>query len=108
MTSQRLAGGFRSLPHRQLPVHPDSGQLDLTEDQIDHAVEELILVCHVVVERHCFDAKRLAQPPHAERSDPVLVHEGNAGEQHSFTCERGPCLDGSGAPRHLWEFLSGV
>ena len=39
------------------PVAVGRRPLDFTEDQIDDAVENLLLVGHVVVERHWLDAE---------------------------------------------------
>jgi len=40
-------------------------QLDLARDQLDDAVQEVVLVRDVVVERHRLDPELLAEPPHA-------------------------------------------
>lgn len=40
-----------------------SGQVDLAEVQVDHAVEELVVVFHVVVEQHRLDPDGLAKSP---------------------------------------------
>ena len=42
-------------------------ELDLAEDDVDHAVEELVLVGDVLVERHRHDAELLREAAHAER-----------------------------------------
>ena len=60
----------------------DSGQpflgarrLHLGEDEVEHAVEEVVLVRDVVVERHRLEPERLPELPHRQRVDPVLVGE---------------------------------
>ena len=73
--------------HRRLPVGVREGRLDLAEDDVDHAVEEVVLVGDVVVERHRLDAERLAELAHGQRADPALVGEGNGGTQHSLATE---------------------
>src|SRR5918992_4428926 len=49
---ERLTGRERTPAQRGLPVNLGGGELDLAEDEVDHAVEELLLARNVVVERH--------------------------------------------------------
>ena len=67
---------------------PLGGQVDLAEDEVDHAVEEVALVGDVVVERHRLDAEDLAELAHAQRRDPRLVGERDSGAQHSIARQR--------------------
>ena len=62
------------LAQRHLPVDP-GGELDLFEDDLDHAVEQFVLVCDVLVERHRRSAELLSEVPHAQRVDSVAVGE---------------------------------
>jgi hypothetical protein len=66
------------------------GQLDLGEDQVDHPVEELALVGHVVVERHRLHPQGLAELAHGEGGEPALVGEGDGGGHHLVTGEGHP------------------
>ena len=50
-------------------------QLDLAEDEVDDAVDEVVLVGEVVVEGHRLDAELLAELAHAERLEPALIGE---------------------------------
>jgi hypothetical protein len=56
----------------------------------DHAVEELLLVCDVLVERHRHDAKLLCEPAHAERFKPGLIGERDGSLQHASFAQRCP------------------
>jgi len=106
MASQRLAGGPGPLTHGRLPVGSARRQVDLAEHQVHHAVEELVFVGHVVVERHGLDAEGLAEPAHAERGDPALVGEGDAGMQHPVSAQRLPGLRGGLGGRRHFRFSS--
>ena len=68
---------------------PGVGELDLCDHDVDDAVEQVVLVAHVVVERHCLDAEALAELAHAERGEAVLVGVGSSGAQHPLSIERG-------------------
>jgi hypothetical protein len=105
MAPQRLPGGLGPLPHRRFPVGSARGQVDLAEDQVDHAVEKLVLVGHVVVQRHGLDPEGFAELAHAERGDPALVGEGDGRKQHSLPAQRGSGLCGRlGLRSHLLPF----
>ena len=75
-----------------LPIGCTRGQVDLAEDQVDHAVEELVLVGHVVVQRHGLDPEGFAELAHTERRDPALVGEGDGSTQHPLPTQRGSGL----------------
>ena len=61
------------LPHGRLPVRPGRRDVDVAQDQVDDAVEDVVLVRHVVVQRHRLDPELLAEPAHGQRADPALV-----------------------------------
>jgi hypothetical protein len=69
------------LAHGLLPTFRRGRQLDLAEDQVDHAVEQVLLVGDVVVQGHRLDPHRLGEPAHRERLDSVLVGERGRGAQ---------------------------
>jgi hypothetical protein len=48
------------LAHGLLPAGLAGGQLDLAEDEVDDAVEDVVLVGHVVVQRHGLDPSAAA------------------------------------------------
>ena len=73
---------------RRLPVGLAGGHLDLARDQLDDAVQEVVLVGHVVVERHRLDPELLAELAHAERLDPAFVRERDRGAQHPLPAQR--------------------
>ena len=57
----------------QSPV--GAGALDLADDQLDDAVEQVVLVPDVAVERHRVDAELLAELAHAQRLEAVAIGE---------------------------------
>jgi hypothetical protein len=61
------------------PVLVWASGFDLAHDVVDHRVEELVLVGHVLVERHGDDVEALGQVAHAQRLDADLVGEGHRG-----------------------------
>ncbi len=62
---------------------PASGGSISLDDEVDHAVEQLVLVGHVLVERHRDDAELLREPAHVDRVDPGRVGEVDGGAQHA-------------------------
>jgi hypothetical protein len=66
VTGKHRAGRDRPLAHRGLPVDVGRRQLDLAEDDVDHPVEELVLVGHVVVERHRACAELVCELAHRQ------------------------------------------
>jgi hypothetical protein len=55
MPRHGLAGGARPPLHGSAPVRVSVWQGDLAEDHVDHAVEDVVLARHVMVERHGLD-----------------------------------------------------
>src|SRR5947209_12011996 len=106
MARQSLAGRNPPMTHRRLPVGSAGGQDDLAEDEVDDAVEEVVLVGHVVVQRHRLDPEGFTELAHAERPDPALVGEGDGGAQHPMTAQWDPGLwRRRGRRRHLHSLL---
>lgn len=66
--------------------HP-RGQVDLAEDDVDHAVEDVVLVGHVVVERQGLDPEFLGELAHGERWDTSGVGKRNGDTQSSLPGE---------------------
>jgi hypothetical protein len=79
----------RALAQLGLPVAAGGGRLDLGEDQVDHAVEQVAAVGHVVVQRHRLDAELLGQLAHRQLLDAARVGQRDRGAQHALTAERG-------------------
>jgi hypothetical protein len=67
----------RPLAQLLLPVAVRGGRLDLAEDQVDHAVEQVVLVRDVVVERHRLHAELLGDVAHRELRRATLVGQGH-------------------------------
>jgi hypothetical protein len=66
VTQERPACREHALAHRGLPVEVGERRVDLADHGVDHAVEHLVLVGHVLVERHRDDTELLCDLPHAE------------------------------------------
>ena len=90
MPLQRRADRDRALPHRRLPAVRATRQLDLAEDQVDQAVEEICLAGDVVVQRHRLDTDGLAELAHAQRLDAVRVGKVERGPEDPLAGQRGP------------------
>ena len=88
-------GRDRALADGRLPVGIESGHLEFARDQIGHAIEDVVLVDHVLVQRHRLDAERLAEPAHRDRSEAALVRHTDGGLQDPFPTERPAALRGS-------------
>ena len=90
MALERVARRDRAASHCRAPVVVDRRRLDLAEDDVDHAIEELILVRHVLVERHRHHAELLREPAHAEPVKPVLVGERYGRLEHERSAQTRP------------------
>ena len=73
---------------------PPEGSSISPKTSVDHAVEELVLVGDVVVERHRLDPERFAELAHAERRDPALVGERDGDAEHPLAGQRDAGLGG--------------
>ena len=63
-------------------------RVDLADDEVDHAVEQFVLVRDVLVQRHRDDAQLLGQVAHADRVDPAAVGHRHGGGQHALPVQR--------------------
>ncbi len=100
VAGQHVAHGKRPLPHRLSPAVVRRGQFDLGEDQIDHPVQQVLLVGHVVVQGHRLDPDGLAQLAHAERLQTAGVGEFDRGAQDPLPGERLAGLLRAGSTGH--------
>jgi hypothetical protein len=89
VAEQGVARGENAPADRGLPVGVGGRRLDLADDDVDHAVEQLLLVGHVLVEGHRHDVERLRQVAHADRVEAGLVGERDRGPQHALPIQRG-------------------
>src|SRR5581483_2580825 len=94
VAQERLVGGHRAGSHRGAPVHVPVWKLDLVDDEVDDAVDEVALVGDVVVQRHRLDAEGGRELAHRERLDPALVGEPQGGGEDALPAE-------GGAARHV-------
>jgi hypothetical protein len=76
VTVERVADRDRALSHRGLPVDgAGRGDLDLAEDDVDEAVDDVLLAGDVVVERHRLHAQLARHLAHRERVEAAVVGE---------------------------------
>ena len=82
--TSRAARTRRASPSSSRRPHVEAahGVVDLAHDDLDHAVEDLLLVGDVVVERHGLDPEPLGERAHGHRLDTGLVRELDGGAQH--------------------------
>ena len=73
---------------RRLPVGVQDGAADLADHGVGDAVEQVLLVAHVVVERHRVEAQLLGELAHAERLDAFPVSELDRGYEQAFPAQR--------------------
>ena len=73
----RLRASRVEIARRRIAVLQSSRRrrFDLAEDDVDHPVEELVLVRDVVVERHRAYAELVCELAHRQRLDPAAVRE---------------------------------
>ena len=87
MAHQNLMGRDRAAPEAP-PSSPAAGwQLDLAHHDVDDLVPHVVLVRHVVVERHRLDAELLADLAHRERVDSIVVGEADGGAQDALPAQ---------------------
>ena len=82
-----MADRYRSPAHSRLPVSTVRREVDLAEYEIDDAVQDVVLVGDVVVERHRLDLELLTEPAHGERLDPARIGENQGGAQNALPAQ---------------------
>jgi hypothetical protein len=102
VADEGVAGRDGSLAHGRLPVGLQRRQLDLAEDEVDHAVEDLVLVGDVVVQRHRLHAEGLGELAHGEGGDARLVGELDGGTQDPLLAQRHPEAPTPRRPSRIW------
>ena len=74
VAQERVPRALRDRPQRRAPVAEDlAGHEQLGRDRVGHELDELVLVAHVVVERHRSHAQVRGDTAHRDRLEPVLV-----------------------------------
>jgi hypothetical protein len=89
VTQQHLVGRGRAPAHGHLPVASDGGKLDLARDEINDAIQDVVLVRGMLVQGHRLDPELFAEPAHRERLEAAFVGKSDRGLQHSFPAQRG-------------------
>jgi hypothetical protein len=87
MACENRSDRHRPPSHRGLPVDAVARQFDLVEHRVDHGVEQLLLVRHVVVERHRARVEHTGQPSHAQPVDPLAVGEPDRLRHHPLRAQ---------------------
>src|SRR5918996_3172537 len=82
MAEEGPAGREDPLTDGRLPVGPGKRRVDLPDDDVDHPVEQLVLVGDVLVQGHRDDAELFGQVAHAERLDTTVIGQGQGGPEH--------------------------
>src|SRR3954447_15908128 len=93
MAQHRAPGRQDPGAERRFPLADFGRAADLAEDDVDHPVEDVLLVRDVVVEGHRFHAELCPQAPHADRVDPLAVRQINGGRQDSLARQGPPPFD---------------
>ena len=92
MAQEDVAERDRAPAHGRLPVAVAGRQIDLGEDEIDDAIDDLVPVGEVVVHRHPLDPEFLTQLAHAHRLEPALIGEPEGRLQHPLPAQRDAAL----------------
>ena len=90
MAKHHRAGGHDPSPHGGLPVGVLRGWLDLPDHDVDDAVEDVLLVPDVVVERHRVDTEDLAELAHADGVTAASIGEVEGSLKHPLLAQREP------------------
>src|ERR1044071_2664989 len=75
-----------------LPVEPGRRQGDLLQHEVAKAVEELVLVEDVVVDRHRRDAQAAGETSEAHRVEPLVIGDRERGRQDLLSRQAGAAL----------------
>src|SRR5437660_11778754 len=92
MSQQCVVSRYGTRAYRCLPLLVRGWKLELAQDQIDDAVQEVVLIGDVVVERHGLDAQHLPELAHGERVDPILIDELDGGAHYAIPAQRSAAL----------------
>ena len=90
MSGQGVPHRYGPLPHGGLPVSTARGQANLAEDDVDHRVDQVVLVGDVAVERHGRNFELLAQAAHGEGFEPAFIGSVGGRLEHPFPAETPP------------------
>lgn len=87
MMKQSSASREDPFSNSGLPIDIAEWGIDLADDYVDHAVEQLLFIPHVLVERHWYDAELLGDLAHARRLDTPLIGEVNGSAQDAIPAQ---------------------
>jgi hypothetical protein len=98
VAEHHVAGGNHDPAQALDPVIAGWRSLDLTDDDLGDAIEQVVLALDVAVDRHRVDTELLAELAHAQVVEAAPVGEGDAGLEDAFAGEGsaalGRCLRG--------------
>ena len=90
MAKHHGTSGHDPSSHGRLPIGGLRRWLDLPDHDIDDAVEDVLLVPDVVVERHRVDTERLAELAHADGIAAASIGELEGSLEHPLLAQREP------------------
>ena len=90
MAKHHRTGGHDPSPHGRLPVGVLRRWLDLPDHDVDDAVEDVLLVPDVVVERHRVDTEDLAELAHADGVAAASIGELEGSLEDPLLAQREP------------------
>ena len=86
MPRQGLTNRDRPRAHVAPPI-AGRGHVGFGVDKVGHAIEQIVLVADVPIERHGFGIQTLADGAHRDRLNPVAVGDLNCGHEHLVTVQ---------------------
>src|SRR2546426_4056064 len=84
VAEHHLPGRYGLLAQRGLPVLAGEGALDLAHDQLDDAIEQVVLAPDMPVHGHRVDAELLTELTHAQRLDAIAIGEADGSPEHTL------------------------
>ena len=87
MAHEDFMRGDRTPAHGRLPVDSVWRRIHLARNEVEDAVDDVVLVRDVVVKRHRLHFELLGELAHAERIDAAFVREGHGRAQHALPAQ---------------------
>src|SRR4051812_38331309 len=81
--------------HLDAPVTLRNRQVHLAEDEVDDAVDDLVLAGDVVVDGHRLDPERLRERPDRQRRQAAVVGDARGAVEDALSAQRRPRADAS-------------
>ena len=87
MAAENSAGRDRPPPHGLFRIQSHPWSLYLTDDELDDAVEDFLLIGDVFVDRHRLDAEFGPQATHRQSTEPVSIGHVNGSSKDPLSGE---------------------